>query len=126
MMSNAVINHVNIPVADLERSVAFYCDVLGFRHVKSFARRDGTVYKAVLEHRGFDVFLQQTDGSCLPPDFHFGLQADRETMIDIAHKLRERSIDVGQGPIESPPGSNTHRFYFRDPDGTVIEVYDWP
>jgi len=126
MMTDAVINHVNIPVVDLERSIAFYRNVLGLRYVKSFARPDGTPRKVVLEHRGFDFFLEQTDTSRLPPTFHFGFRTDTESMYEIARKLAEHSIDIGPGPLENPPASHTHRFYFQDPDGTVIEVYDYP
>lgn len=124
MMSKAMISHVNLPVADLERSLTFYCEVLGFRFVKSFVRSNGKVGKVMLDHRGFDFFLEQVDASRLPASFHFGFQADRAAMLEIARRLEALSIDVGPGPVESPPGSGGHRFYFRDPDGTVIEVYD--
>jgi catechol 2,3-dioxygenase-like lactoylglutathione lyase family enzyme len=125
MMTNATIRHVNLPVLDLERSLAFYCDVLGFRFVKSFVRSDGKVGKVMLDHRGFDLFLEQSDDAArLPANFHFGLQADRTAMLEIARRLEALAIDVGAGPVESPAGSGMHRFYFRDPDGTIIEIYD--
>jgi catechol 2,3-dioxygenase len=124
-MSKAVIRHLNLPVADLERALNFYCDVLGFRFVKSFVRSDGKVGKVMLDHRGFDLFLEQSDEpSGLPARFHFGLQADRTAMLEIARRLQAVAVDVGAGPVENPAGSGTHRFYFRDPDGTVIEIYD--
>ena len=122
------ITHINLPVVNLDQSEKFYNEVLGLETVMCFTQYDNpdVICKIVMNYNGFDFFLEKAEENMAVklPDFHIGLKVSRKEMFDMAERLESYGIDIGPGPVESPPYSDTYRFYFQDPDGWVIEVYD--
>lgn len=123
--SQATINHINLVVSNIDRSIEFYVEKIGFRYVRHLNR-----VKAILEHNGFDFFLEQSAG-VLPHDrFHFGMRTTRDGVYELAGRLRNAGVRlvVGNNPngladVYVTPDNVRHVFYFEDPDGYVIEVY---
>jgi catechol 2,3-dioxygenase-like lactoylglutathione lyase family enzyme len=117
------LDHLVLTVADVERAVAFYTDVLGMR-VEVFdagrtALHFGTT-KINLHQVGkeFDPKAQRpTPGSadlCL-------IAAD--AIHDICDQLAARGVPVEEGPVDRTGATSPLRsVYLRDPDGNLIEI----
>lgn len=126
-MSNTMtLRHINLPVRDLDEALRFYQNVLGFKYVKHLSPK-----KIVLEFNGFDFFLEHDPDSRISQYFHFGFKTTHEQLLEWADMLTRNGITIMQrvqtyGLIPTPPPlqEDVARFYFRDPDGWLMEVYD--
>jgi catechol 2,3-dioxygenase len=127
------IGHVHLKVADLERSIAFYCGVLGFQLTQRYGKEAAFVSAGGYHHHiGLNTW-ESRGGS--PPAagttglFHVAiLYPDRATLADALKRL----IDAGI-PLD---GASDHgvseALYLRDPDENGVELYrdrpesEWP
>jgi catechol 2,3-dioxygenase len=127
------IGHVHLKVANLERSLAFYRDVLGFEVTQRYG--DGAVFLAAggyHHHIGLNTW-ESLGGSPPPPGstglYHVAIRyPDRRTLADALRRLRDAGI-----PLD---GASDHgvseALYLRDPDGNGVELYrdrasdEWP
>jgi catechol 2,3-dioxygenase len=127
------IGHVHLKVADLDRAIAFYHDVLGFeitqRHGNQAAFLSAGGYH---HHIGLNTWDSQ-GGSPAPPGhtglFHVAiLYPNRSELADALRRLMKAGV-----PLE---GASDHgvseALYLRDPDGNGVELYwdrpkkQWP
>jgi catechol 2,3-dioxygenase len=127
------IGHVHLKVADLDRALAFYRDVLGFevtqRHGNGAAFISAGGYH---HHIGLNTW--ESEGGS-PPEpgttglYHLAiLYPTRALLADALHRLVKAGI-----PLE---GASDHgvseALYLRDPDGNGVELYwdrpkeQWP
>ena len=140
--------HTGFTVSDIERSVAFYRDVLGLRLVR---RQTGTApYLAAVT--GFPgvrletALLQPADGGSmlelLQYVSHPAPPTDRATnrpgnghlcfKIDdlraACAELRQRGVPLVSEPAEITAGAHAGGWavYLRDPDGFTVELYQGP
>lgn len=131
--ARVAIGHVHLKVADLERSLAFYRDVLGFEITQRYGT--GAVFLAAggyHHHIGLNTW-DSLGGSPPPPGstglYHLAIRyPDRRTLADALRRLRRAAI-----PLD---GASDHgvseALYLRDPDGNGIELYrdrprdEWP
>ena len=127
------IGHVHLKVADLERAVAFYRDVLGFE----LSGRMG-VGAAFLSAGGYHHHIGlntwESLGGSPPPRTSTGLYhvAIRyPTRAALGRALR--ALLVRRYPIDSASDHGvSEAIYLRDPDGNGIELYwdrpreEWP
>jgi catechol 2,3-dioxygenase len=126
------IGHVHLKVADLERSLAFYRDILGFEvrqaaHGAAFLSAGGY-------HHHIGINTWESLGGAPPPPGTTGLYhtailyPDRRSLADALRRLIAAGI-----PLE---GASDHgvseALYLRDPDGNGVELYydrpeaEWP
>jgi catechol 2,3-dioxygenase-like lactoylglutathione lyase family enzyme len=119
-MAATAINHVNLPVDDLERAVDFYEGLLGLERipaVNSSAR--GAWFRLG------DAQLHLTErGSSAPAVHHLAVTVD--DFPALYDELVERdALDAtfGASLYEFPDGAV--QVYFRDPSGNLLEA-DWP
>ncbi len=130
------IQHIDLAVADVDRSLAFYRELLGplgledFMRLRTYRGTEDVLYLKFGHsfigfrpadggtHRHYEVGLE-----------HFAFQVDTRQEVDDAH---ERCVAAG-GRIESPPerhyayldDQDYYAFFAFDPDGIRIEVaYD--
>ena len=120
------IHHITLLVADVERSLAFYRNVLGLRLVKQTVNEDDPSARHLL--------FGDADGTlitCLEyPDLdegrvgrgsthHFALSVESEAELNAWRQyLEERGIPTTQVMDREDFKS----IYLRDPDGHIVEI----
>lgn len=130
MTAFTTVHHVGLSVSDLDRSVAFYTDVLGLTFVMPTDAPGFT--RALLVHQasGFFLGLTQHDANDATPfrEANAGLDhlafavADRDELSEWEDRLAEKGVtyspieDVWYGAVLS----------FRDPDGIQLELFVAP
>jgi len=141
-MSVQRLSHIGICVSELERSVAFYRDVLGFEET-SRLQVSGEESARLLQLDGgavHAVYLQR-DGTCIellyyPRAGHVGAQQPRPmNALGFTHlSLRVADIDAVVAAIESAGGAcladtrvdnpawRSSAVFVTDPDGVRIEL----
>lgn len=126
------IGHVHLKVADIERSLGFYRDVLGFEVT---TERPGAVFlSAGGYHHHIALNTWESLGGSPPPQGTTGLYhvailyPSRRLLADALRRLIEARV-----PLE---GASDHgvseALYLRDPDDNGVELYrdrpkeEWP
>lgn len=121
------LNHAVLFVADLERSVAFYTDVLGFRVVPMAPPGFNAAFlQAAGSTNDHDLGLFQAPAGASPSEagrrtvglYHLAWEVD--TLDDLG-ELRDRLARVAALVGTSDHGT-TKSLYGRDPDGIEFEV----
>ena len=121
------LGHVNLWVVDLDRSGAFYRDVLGFSQVAGGVLKERRVAFLSLGSRHHDLALVEVGETGAAESRvrqglnHIGLKVGD----DIDHLRRMRDFVVRHGV--APHGYVDHcvckSFHVHDPDGNLIELY---
>ena len=123
------LDHLNLRVADLERSLAFYGGVLGMREVKRNTRADSSVSLLALRAGNCVVFLQPSPGYTPPADDkdsgldHYSLEIEAYDPTALADYLRGKGVEIVTGPAKRWGGhGDGTSIYVRDPDGHEVEL----
>ena len=127
------IGHVHLKVADLERSLAFYCGVLGFEVTQRYGQ-EAAFLSAGGYHHHIGLNTWESAGGQPPPPgttglYHIAiLYPTRAELADAVRRLVKEKV-----PLE---GASDHgvseAIYLRDPDGNGVELYwdrpkeQWP
>ena len=122
------LNHAVLYVRDLERSIAFYTDVLGFRRVDMTPEgfRGAAFLRAPGSTNDHDLGLFEVGGGAGPSQagrstvglYHLAWEVD--TLADL-ERLATRLAEVGALAGASDHGT-TKSLYAKDPDGLEFEV----
>jgi catechol 2,3-dioxygenase len=127
------IGHVHLKVADIDRALAFYCDVLGFELTTRMGDAAAFLSAGGYHHHiGLNTW-ESRGGSPPPPGttglYHVAIRyPDRATLADAVRQIAAAGV-----PLD---GASDHgvseAIYLRDPDGNGIELYrdrpreEWP
>lgn len=137
-------HHMGLQVADLERSLRFYRDTLGFELVFQWnprapyigqlvGHRDVDLHAAILRPPNSEVFLElleyrNVNGTPIDTDTanpgtaHIAFFVDElETLYD---ELRAKGVE-SVGPVVTPtigPNQGGRAVYLKDPDGIRVEL----
>jgi catechol 2,3-dioxygenase len=127
------IGHVHLKVADLQRSLDFYCGILGFQLMQRYGPQ-ATFISAGGYHHHIGLNTWESLAGTPPPPGHTGLfhtailYPDRATLADALRRLMD-----AKWPLD---GASDHgvseALYLRDPDQNGVELYrdrpeiDWP
>ena len=127
------IGHVHLKVADLDRAVAFYRDVLGFE-VTGRLGDQAAFLSAGGYHHHIGLNTWESKGGSAPPRGSTGLYH-----VAIRFPTRSALANAVQGlitaryPIEGAADhAVSEAIYLRDPDGNGLELYwdrpreEWP
>ncbi|MET0146857.1 MAG: VOC family protein [Ilumatobacteraceae bacterium] len=122
------IDHIVFNVADAERSVAWWRDILGLEPVRLDEWRRGEVpFVSVRISPGTILDLVQLpDGAARGGENvdHVALQVDGADLDELA---AGGAFDVVRGPVTVFGARGTGQgLYVRDPDGNVIELRTYP
>jgi catechol 2,3-dioxygenase len=128
----ADIGHVHLKVADLDRAVAFYTDVLGFE-LQTRMGDDAAFLSAGGYHHHIGLNTWESKGGSPPPRgttglYHFAIRYP--TRPALAHAVRS-VLDAGIRIGASDHGVS-EAVYLEDPDRNGIELYcdrpreEWP
>ncbi len=126
MPSATHIGHANLKVADMDRALSFYRDVLGFR-VRATPRGGEMVVLGASE-RSLDLALTALSGGSPPPSNCTGLDhlalryPSRRELARAYRRLCECGIALTEATDYGPNVS----LYCSDPDGNGIELYWQP
>lgn len=133
MPSGARIGHVHLKVADIERSLGFYRDLLGFEVIQWYGD-EALFLSAGGYHHHIGLNTWESKGALPAPRnsaglYHFAvLYPDRRDLAEVLKRL------LGAGyPLE---GASDHgvseALYLRDPDNNGVELAvdrpeeEWP
>jgi catechol 2,3-dioxygenase len=118
------IGHVHLKVADLERGLAFYRDVLGFEVTQRYGRQ-AVFLSAGGYHHHIALNTWESAGGSPPPRgatglFHLAiLYPTRALLADAVHRVLAAGIELD--------GASDHgvseAIYLRDPDNNGVELY---
>ncbi len=119
------IHHVSRMTRDLDRSIEFYRDVLGFQ---SIPRANFNFRGAWLFNYGLQIHLIESAVQLDPPPTEVGTRVDhiafRVGDIDAVQKLlSERNISFRTSTV---PETGIVQVFFMDPDGNHIECGMYP
>jgi catechol 2,3-dioxygenase len=127
------IGHVHLKVADIDRALAFYCDVLGFELVQRTGRQAAFISAGGYHHHiGLNTW--ESAGGTPPPVgttglYHLAiLYPDRRSLADALARL----IRAGIALDGAADHGVSEALYLRDPDGNGVELYrdrpesEWP
>lgn len=127
------IGHVHLKVADLERSLGFYRDLLGFELIMMYGKDAAFISAGGYHHH---IGLNTWHSKNAPPALRNGvglyhtaiLYPDRKDLARIYDRLRQANYPL--------TGASDHgvseALYLDDPDGNGVELYwdkpaeNWP
>ncbi|MFQ5590492.1 MAG: VOC family protein [Phycisphaerae bacterium] len=119
------LEHVNLTVSDLDRTLEFYTGLLGYRLRWSGTTSDGRraahlgddrYYLALSEAKSKGGFAHDPVAVGIN---HFGLVVD-----DLA-VMKRRLAELGVTPHSEADYEPGLRLYFRDPDGFEVELVEY-
>ena len=127
------IGHVHLKVADLERAITFYRDVLGFDLTQRYGSQ-AAFLSAGGYHHHIGLNTWESQGGSPPPRGSTGLYH-----LAVLYPMRTELGDALRRPISAGiplEGASDHgvseALYLRDPDGNGVELYwdrpqeQWP
>ena len=131
--SRVDIGHVHLKVADIERSLAFWRDVIGFEEQARYG--DQAVFISAGDyhhHIGLNTW-ESLGGSPPPPGstglFHVAVRfPDRKSLAEAV----KRVLDAGIRLDGASDHGVSEAIYLRDPDDNGVELYcdrpreEWP
>jgi len=127
------IGHTHLKVSDIERSLEFWRDVLGFELQTRYGS-DAAFVSAGGYHHHIGLNTWESAGGSPPPRGHTGLfhvallYPTREALADALRRLAEAGVSID---VASDHGVS-EAIYLRDPDENGIELYrdrpreEWP
>jgi catechol 2,3-dioxygenase-like lactoylglutathione lyase family enzyme len=119
------LEHVNLTVGDLDRSIAFYCDLLDLHVRWKGPIEDARLGAHVGDDRCYLALFQATSEGEVERDYlhpglnHFGF------VVDDLDEARRRVTALGATIHLEHDYEPGRRLYFLDPDGHEVELVEY-
>lgn len=127
------VGHVHLRVADLDRALAFYRDVMGFDVTQRYGAQAAFLSAGGYHHHvGLNTW--NSVGGIAPPPGHTGLYhvafvyPDRTALAQTLNSVVQAGVKI----TGAADHGVSEAIYFNDPDGNGIEIYydrpeaEWP
>jgi lactoylglutathione lyase len=117
------ISHWALNVRDMKSSFAFYCDLLGFKHVHGYERegKPWIEYVKVAKNQFIELFYPGEN-----MDFYADLTSFNHLCLQVRDiRQIEKVLNEAGWPIDVPPkqGKDLNwQMWSHDPDGNKIEL----
>lgn len=122
------VNHIAIIASNIERSLSFYVDVLGFSIIRKVYREERDSWKVDLALNGdylIELFTFPNAPQRLSYPEALGLRHLAFTVDDIEASIAElKSKGVETENIRIDPFTDCRCVFFADPDGLPIELVE--
>jgi catechol 2,3-dioxygenase len=127
------IGHVHLKVADLDRAMGFYINVLGFELVTRYGAQ-AAFLSAGGYHHHIGLNTWESLGATPPPPGHTGLYhtaflyPDRQSLAQVLKSVLDAGIEIDGAADHGV----SEAIYLRDPDQNGVELYrdrpeaEWP
>jgi catechol 2,3-dioxygenase-like lactoylglutathione lyase family enzyme len=120
---------VVLEVADLERSAAFYRDLLGMREVVRWEEPRPALWVELGRNEVLGLWPARSGGPGVAvhgarggSHVHLACYVGAGSLPDWRRRLAEAGVEFEE--VEFDPGNRS--IMLTDPDGNVIELADWP
>ncbi len=123
------LDHTIVEVKDIDASILFYRDIMGFEHRKG--QHEIFEVMRINHDLGFDLIAAETVES-----LHFAFCMDQSTFDAIWERVKKAGIIYGdsftrtdnmQGPGKEPGTRGmADAVYFYDPSGHLLEIRHYP
>lgn len=113
------IDHVAIATPDLAKTIEWYCEVLGLKHLHA-GKWDGVPAFIGTGSTAIAFFPAKEQSRRSPaggPMLHLAFRTDRAGFIQAQEELRKRAIEFDFEDHEI-----AHSIYFRDPNEVKLEI----
>jgi catechol 2,3-dioxygenase len=130
---NTRIGHVHLKVSSIEKSLNFYCDLLGFTLMTTFGNEAAFIAAGGYHHHiGLNTWYSKNGGPPPPGStglFHTAILYPQRKDLAIAYK---RLLDAGYAISGSADHGVSEAIYLNDPDRNGVELYwdrpqdQWP
>jgi glyoxylase I family protein len=130
-----MIDHVDLVVSDLDRSLAFYRDLLvplGYTKLSPITGERGERVVYVSHPDGDAIGLREVQAPGAVDRYalglhHLALRAPSRAVVDErARWLRTTGAEVESDPAEYDYSPGYYAVFFRDPDGLKLELVHQP
>ena len=114
------IDHVGIYVKDLENSLKFYSEILGWKEIRRLGSGEAKI--AVLDAGGCLIeFIQRPGSPIKPPEGNWSHIANHvNDFAGIINRLKNKGLELREVTM----GDGSHIAFFKDPDGHTVEVME--
>ena len=126
MLRPKAIDHVGLTVTDMDRSLRFYCEVLGLELLRRLPRGGAGIAVAVLKvgAQEINMFSDPAFVAARPGDTpavidHFCLEVESVAIDDLVGALRQAGVEIAKGPVQRRDGTS---LFVSDPDGCRVEL----
>jgi len=122
--ASARVGHVHLKVADLDRAIAFYADLLGFPVTQRYGT-GAAFLGAGGYHHHIGLNTWESAGATAPPPGHTGLYhaaflyPDRRALAEVLARLRGAEVPF----TGAADHGVSEAFYLDDPEGNGVELY---
>ncbi len=131
--AHPMVGHIHLKVADLDRAITFYRDILGYEVTQRYGDRAAFLGAGGYHHHiGLNTW--ESAGATPPPPGHTGLYhaaflyPDRVSLATVLKRVLDAGIELDGAADHGV----SEAVYLRDPDQNGVELYrdrapaDWP
>lgn len=120
------IDHIVLTVADIDATVEFYTQILGFQAITFGEGRKALTFgnqKINLHQKGHEFEPKAEKPTCGSADLCFIAKTD---INEVMQELKQKNIPIIEGIVKRTGAMGKIRsVYFRDPDMNLIEVSNY-